>query len=49
MGSIDAVLWIPRFTVKVFDGVRLDLDIHVVELGMVIIVCTLVAVFHCLS
>ena len=43
---MDVVLQIPRSIGKVIDGVRLDLDVHVVELGMVIIMLTPVAVVH---
>ena len=49
MCRMDVVLWIPWTIVVIFDVLRLDLDVHVVELGMVVIVCTPVTVDHGLS
>ena len=46
MGSMDVVLWILRSIVEVFDEVRLDLDVNVVEIGMFIVICTPVTVNH---
>ena len=49
MDSMNVILWMTGFIIKVFYGVRFDLDVHVVELGMVIIMLTPVAVVHPLS
>ena len=46
---MDAVLRIPRTIVMIFDILRLDLDVHAVELGMVVIACVLVTVDQGLS
>ena len=45
----DVVLWAPRTTVVIFDFLDFDLDVHVVELGMIVKVRILVNVDHCLS
>ena len=46
MGRMDVLLWIPRSIGKVFDRVRLDLDVHVVDLEMVIIMLTPVTIVY---
>ena len=46
---MDVVLWIPRSVVMIFDVMRLDFDVTVVDLWVVIIVCTSVTIFHFLS
>ena len=48
MGTMDVIPWIPRSASKVLDGVGRDFDIHFVELGMIIIQFTPVAVDHSL-
>ena len=49
MCSMDVVPRIPWSIVMIFDVVRLDLYVPIEEHGVVIVVCTPVTVFHCLS
>ena len=46
---MDVILLIPSSISKVFDGVGLDLEAHIIEFGMIVKKFTPVAIIHCLS